>query len=204
MATTLPDYARRLREHYAPLVREHGATHRAVDWGSARSQEARFRVLLEAGGAMTARVLDVGCGVGHLVDHLKSGGFSGRYLGLDLVPEMVTAAVARHPHWEFRGGSIADSPVEFSSDYIVASGLFTFTDQTQLEQCVTGMFQRTSRVVAFNTLSAWGDEPAPGEFCADPLRVVEFCRTLTRRVVLRHDYLPHDFTVYLYREEAAP
>jgi len=203
MDATLPDYTTRLRKHYAPLVREHGSTHRAVDWGSARSQEARFRVLLEAGGAATARLLDVGCGVGHLVDHLEGNGFSGRYLGMDLVPEMVATAAARHSEWEFREGSIADAPTEFAADYIVASGLFTFTDQTQLKQCVAEMFRRTTRVVAFNTLSAWGDEPAAGEFCADPLHVLEFCRTLTRRVVLRLDYMRHDFTVYLYREEVA-
>ena len=33
-----------------------------------------------------------------------------------------------------------------------------------------------------------------------PLHVLAFCRTLTSRVTLRHDYLEHDFTVYLYRD----
>ena len=89
----------------------------------------------------------------------------------------------------------------FRPDYVVGSGLFAFADQRRLERTVAAMFAVARRVVAFNTLSRWGGDPAPGEFQADPERVLKFCRTLTRRVVLRHDYLPHDFTVYLHREE---
>lgn len=198
---TYPD---RLRRHYAPLVQAHGGSHRAVDWGSAASQQKRFRALLEAGGALTAQVLDVGCGVGHLVDHLLENSFAGQYRGVDLVPEMVAAARERHPHHDFVEGSVQEGTVGFAPDYIVASGLFTFGDAAQLRETVAALFARTRRVLAFNTLSSWGDTQgqAPGEFHADPSEVLTFCRTLTRRVVLRHDYLPHDFTVYLYREEA--
>jgi hypothetical protein len=197
-------YRNRLRRHYAPLVARHGGDHRAVDWGSARSQEARFRVLLEGGDFSTSRLLDVGCGVGHLVDHLKRRRFKGEYLGLDLVPEMISAARTRHPGWSFREESDLANAAGFRPDYVVGSGLFTFTDQRQLERTVAAMFALTRRTVAFNTLSAWASQPEADEFHADPAVVLEFCRTLTSRVVLRHDYLPHDFTVYLHREEASP
>lgn len=195
-------YASRLRRHYAPLVKQHGATHRAVDWGSPHGQDTRFRVLLEGQQQPATRLLDVGCGVGHLVDLLKNQAFKGSYLGLDLVPEMVQAAHVRHPEWDFREEPMGSAGAAFRPDYVVGSGLFTFADQQRLEQTVEAMFMLTSRVVAFNTLSVWGDRPTTGEFCADPAGVVEFCRNLTRRVVLRHDYLPHDFTIYLYKEEA--
>jgi hypothetical protein len=55
--------------------------------------------------------------------------------------------------------------------------------------------------VAFNSLSAWATDQEAGEFYADPLRVVDFCRRITPRVVLRHDYHPRDFTVYLYKTD---
>jgi SAM-dependent methyltransferase len=196
-------YATRLRRHYGPLVRAHGATHRAVDWGSERGQETRFRMLLEPINLLEGRLLDVGCGVGHLVDHLKTRRFGGEYLGLDLVPEMVMAAQGRHRGWNFREGRVPDDALAFEADYVIGSGLFNLANQKTLEDTVAGMFRVARRMVAFNSLSAWGDNPVRGEFRADPVKVVEFCRKLTRRVVLRHDYLPHDFTVYLYREDAA-
>ncbi len=197
-------YAARLRRHYAPLVAQHGATHAAVDWGSARGQEARFRVLLEAGDVESARVLDVGCGVGHLVDTLKALKFRGDYCGVDLVSEMVRTAKARHDGWNFREGSLDAVPARFRADYVVGSGLFTFANRQMLEETVAAMFARTRRVVAFNTLSIWGDRGSVGEFRADPAKTLAFCRRLTRHVVLRHDYLPHDFTVYLQREKPTP
>ena len=172
-----------------------------MDWGSARSQRIRLRVLLEGGRSNSARLLDVGCGVGHLVSELERQKFKGRYLGVDLVPEMAAAARAQHRGWDFREGDFEQLAAAFRPDYVVGSGLFAFADQRRLEGTVAAMFAVTRRVVAFNTLSRWGGDPAPGEFQADPERVLKFCRTLTPRVVLRHDYLPHDFTVYLHREE---
>jgi SAM-dependent methyltransferase len=197
-----PAYATRLRRHYGPLVRKHGASHRAVNWGSAQGQETRFRVLLEPLNLAGARLLDVGCGVGHLVDQLKARGFAGEYLGVDLVPEMVAAARVRHPGWAFSEARLPEAAADFAPDYVVGSGLFNLADARTLEETVAAMFQATRRAVAFNSLSRWGDRPARGEFRADPAKVLNFCRKLTRRVVLRHDYLPHDFTVYLYREDA--
>jgi len=61
------------------------------------------------------------------------------------------------------------------------------------------MFSLATSAVAFNTLSTWAQDQEAGEFYADPLKVVEFCRTLTPWVVMRHDYHPRDFTVYLYK-----
>lgn len=199
---SVSSYCDRLRRHYAPLVAQHGDSHRAVDWGSAQSQQKRFHVLLEAADHRHARILDVGCGVGHLVDHLQAHDFAGRYLGIDLVPEMTAAAARRHPGWEFRTVTAIGEAVDFAPDLVVASGLFTFADETMLQDTVCALFATTRRAVAFNSLSNWMGGGEPGEFHADPVRVLEFCRTLTPRVVLRHDYLPHDFTIYLYRGEA--
>lgn len=200
-AKTSP-YEERLRRHYAPLVERHGGTYQSVDWGSARGQELRFRVLLEGGDFASSRVLDVGCGVGHLVDYLERRGFGGRYLGVDMVPEMVATARRRHPGWDFVEGTASPDISDFKPNYVVASGLFTFATPKRVEQTIASMFSLTSRVLAFNTLSTWGDTKVPGEFHADPLRLLEYCRALTRRVVLRHDYMPHDFTMYLYRDDA--
>ncbi|GHJ48178.1 methyltransferase [Catellatospora sp. TT07R-123] len=51
------------------------------------------------------RVLDVGCGPGHLTGHLRSLGVDA--VGIDLVPEFISHARAAHPDGEYRLGSMA-------------------------------------------------------------------------------------------------
>jgi len=196
----LDDYRDGLERHYLPLLRQFGVDHQAVGWGSSESQRLRFGVLLEVGDVRRASILDVGCGIGHLVDYLSEAGFGGNYRGIDLLEEMVAEARRRHPDRRFEIADVG-AAVGVSADYVVSSGLFTFADRERLHGTVEAMFAASSKGTAFNSLSAWAEKQDAGEFHADPLETVEFCRTLTPWVVLRHDYHPRDFTIYMYRNE---
>lgn len=194
------EYTKRIRTHYLPLIQQYGATFQAVDWGSRQGQTNRFRVLLEVGNIEDATILDVGCGVGHLVEHLSLLNFQGKYLGIDILPEMIDCAREAYPTYLFQAGSILESGNNWTADYVLASGLFTFGDRELMEKTIQAMFESCSKAVAFNSLSSWAQNKESGEFYADPLATVQFCRTLTPWVVLHHDYMPHDFTIYVYRE----
>jgi SAM-dependent methyltransferase len=195
-------YVERLRRHYAPLLARHPADHRGVDWGSAEGQRRRFEVLAEVASFEGASVLDVGCGLGHFSDFLRDRRVSAHYRGIDLLPEMVEAARLRAPAGRFERARLEDQPSE-STDFVLASGVFTFADEAALRRDVAEMMRVARRAVAFNSLSAWASQAVPGEFHADPAATLAWCRTLTPWVVLRHDYHPGDFTVYLYRARPA-
>jgi SAM-dependent methyltransferase len=179
----------------------HGVAVQAVDWGSEGSQRMRFEVLAGIGPLGGARVLDAGCGLGDLWAFLRSVSPSVDYEGWDVNPRMIAAATERFPDARFRAvdaGSGVDLDQQF--DWVVASGLFYLRDEAFFSTTVRRLFARCRRGLAFNTLSAWADRRTPGEFYAEPDRVLDVCRTLSRRLTLRHDYLPHDFTVYVYRD----
>jgi hypothetical protein len=94
-------------------------------------------------------------------------------------------------------------PQEGACDYAFASGVFALRQvepERFLREVVTALFRACRKAAAFNSLSAWAPTQEAGEFHADPLETLAFCRTLTPWVVLRHDYHPRDFTVYLYRD----
>ena len=192
----------RLRRRYVPLLERHGDSHRALDWGSRASQRKRFDVLLGVAPIGRESILDVGCGLGHLVDRLERLDFRGRYLGIDALPEFVSAAHAAHPGWQFRVADICSGEFRKSADYVLASGVFTFATRPLAQEMIRRMFGACRRAVAFNCLSTWADRGKPDEFQGDPIEFVAFCRQLTRNVVLRHEYLPHDFTIYLYKAGA--
>jgi SAM-dependent methyltransferase len=197
---TMQEYLKKIRENYLPLIQQYGHTYRAVDWGSSQGQIIRFRLLLEVGNLFDASVLDVGCGLGHLAEYLSKINFKGRYLGIDILEEMITSASTYHATRQFEKGNILAPAPHWVSDYVLGSGLFTFGDQELMEHSIRAMFKICKKAVAFNSLSSWADKQDPQEFHADPLAVIQFCKTLTPWVTLRHDYIRHDFTIYMYRK----
>jgi SAM-dependent methyltransferase len=189
---------------YDRLAKEHGAGHRAADWGSAKSQALRFRILSECGLSPDDSVLDVGCGLGDFYAWLKAHGYRGQYTGIDISQEAVRLASEKHRRAKFAVGDIADDKTLKGSGYdlVVASGIFAKrpeSGQDYLNAMVARMFTLARRAAAFNSLSSWGSSPEPGEFCADPVETLQYCRRLTPWLALRTDYHPHDFTVYLYK-----
>ncbi len=89
-------------------------------------------------------------------------------------------------------------------DVVTANGIFYLLGEQawpMMQQIIERLYELATSAVAFNSLSAWAnkEEQEAGEYYADPIKVVDFCRRLTPWVVLRHDYHPRDFTIYMYK-----
>jgi len=188
---------------YQSLLAEHGETYRALDWGSRESQQKRFEVLAGIGIAAGDRVLDVGCGLADLnawlIDHRPGV----EYSGIDITPGMVKRAQARFPHVKISNKTIFELDLSIETfDYIVASGIFVFRQESPedyLFSTIKTMYEFCIKGISFNSLSAWAGGKSPNEFYADPANVINFCKQLTSKVALRHDYHPADFTIYMYK-----
>lgn len=190
--------------YYDGLVRQHGSGQRGLAWGSPESQQRCFEVLCDGLPLRGARVLDVGCGTGDLLLFLRERGIDCEYTGLDVSPAMVAAAAARIPGARFLRGSVLEPVPDLGREFdcVVASGVFAHRrahPREFLHAATARMFSLCRRAVAFNTLSCWGERVEPDEFRADPAETLAFCRSLTPRVALRHDYHAGDFTVFLFR-----
>lgn len=186
---------------YTDLVREHGISSRALDWGSRASQTLRFRILAEIGVKPGERVLDAGCGQGDLYEWLQAQHSGIDYTGFDITPAMVETARERFPEARFETADAA-SWTSSDIDYAFCSGLFAYRPDGGIDyqmMVISRLFEQVKSGVAFNSLSGWAPTKVAGEYYADPQEVLTRCRALTSRVVLRHDYHPNDFTIYLYK-----
>ena len=190
--------------YYDRLVAEHGHSHRAADNGRAESQQIKFRVLSDVMPLAGKNVLDVGCGFADYADYLAQRFPGVGYTGVDLSQAMVNGAQRAHPGLAVRRLNILhDDPGRF--DVVTANGIFYLLGAQApdlMRDLVARMFALCREAVAFNSLSTWAPDPEASEFYADPAETLAFCRTLTPRVTLRHDYHTRDFTVYLYRAGA--
>lgn len=180
-------------------VDRHGASPCAADWGSAESQRLRFDVMAAVLPLAGRSVLDVGCGPGDFADHVGDGV---KYTGVDISPRMVEIASQRRPGREFRVANVLEEDLG-EHDVVVANGIFyrlRDDPEATMRRIVERLWAHARLAVAFTSLSSLFPEQEPGEFYADPFNTARWATSLTPRVVLRTDYHPRDFAVYLYRE----
>jgi ubiquinone/menaquinone biosynthesis C-methylase UbiE len=191
--------------YYTRLVGRHGNSVRALNWGSRRSQRTRFRVLSEIADLSRRSVLDVGCGLADLNAWLAKNAREARYTGIDVTPAMIEAAARRFPSADLR---VADTAAlsrrgEGTHDYVFASGIFSKRRSNSfgdMKRCIRQMFRLARRGVAFNALSSLAPGKEKAEFHADPVTTLRYCLRLSPWAVLRHDYHPRDFTIYMYKQ----
>jgi SAM-dependent methyltransferase len=197
---------RKVLDFYAQRWGQYGYDTRSLGIGSRESQEVRFDVLTQIGDLQNASVLDVGCGFGDLRAFLKKKGIVVRYTGLDLQPAFIEEARRRHPGGEFFCADVERFDPPQPPDYVLISGTFNVKFREDQEAWVFRILHRlfglAQRGVGINMLSTYYD---PGHYRDDmfychPERALAEAHAITRWVTLRHDYLPHDFTLYLYRK----
>jgi len=224
---TRPWTPRQVQDYYSKCLAEHGSGPLAVGWGSKESQELRFKVLVEVCGhpacLQGCTIADVGCGTGDLYQYLLDQRLQSlSYTGYESNGEAVKVAQLRFGAGQ-EGGSSArfyrsnlldrvQIPGRLSAtwDYVFASGLFTFSNCRQFEVLIGWLYAQAKKVLAFNVLSSWAPEHRVGHFYLEPSRALALAARIQRevdggpgRILLRHDYLPHDMTVYMYRGKRA-
>lgn len=196
----MPDVFDDIGRYYDALVRRHGHSPEACDYGRRESQRIKFEILAQAAPLAGKSLLDVGCGFADFADFLAEVNPPASYTGWDISPAMVREAARLHQELEISRTNILTEPVGRRFDVVVANGIFYLLGEKAgelMQQFIVKMLATANEVVAFNSLSSWAIDQEPGEFYADPVATLEFCRTLTPRVALRHDYHSRDFTIYL-------
>lgn len=214
-ARDLQDDLRELAAHYSQLASRHGDSPLTGQWADSETQEARLKILCDFVQESDAKVLDLGCGTGQMLDVLRRDrGFEGEYVGYDLSPEVVEVAERRFPSLRFEIRNILIDGVTEDFDYILMSGIFNnrMHDNWKLMTTILELvFPRARRTVAFNALSRYVDYMEADLYYVDPGEVFRFCKEkLSPLVVLRHDYcvrpgvIPFEFTLGIHVTDVPP
>ena len=197
----------RIADFYDRRVAQFGHDPRACDYGRSESQYKKFQALSDSLDYSGRSVLDVGCGFADFSSFLSQQHESVKYSGVDLSPSMIAKARENHPGHDLQVMNILEESGNQTHDIVTANGIFYLLggDAPMLmRRLVKAMFERCREAVVFNSLSTWARVQEPDEFYADPLETVAWCREISPWVVLRHDYLPHDFLVVIRRGNSNP
>ncbi len=199
---------------YKQKFKEFGVSAKALQWKTKGAAHQRFRQFWAEIDFTDKKVLDVGCGFGEMGNFLTKRYKNVIYKGVDIMPEFIENGKKIYPHLDLETADYFSRPLPEVFDVVLCSGalnsnhtvIASEAKQSNMEfrkNAIKTMFEHTNNVMAFNMLGGHpaplNDDPESNIWYSDSLEILEYCMSLTRRVILRHQYHPFDFTVFLYK-----
>jgi cyclopropane fatty-acyl-phospholipid synthase-like methyltransferase len=185
------------------LFDKYGFDVKSIDSSKRETQETRFKTLLKIGVQKNDSVLDVACGMGDMADYFLRKKFPVKYTGFDVSKNFISYAKGK-----FEKRKLKDMKIDFQVRDI-------YEDLTNEEfdwviicafnllniDLIKKYFKKCKKGIAINSLSSHALKKNPLFPYRDPLKMFSLVKEkVSPHVVLRHDYLPHDFTIYIYKD----
>lgn len=196
----------RLTSLYNGRLSEHGISAKTVGWASISDQYLRFEVLCRGLDLRGRRVLDIGCGLGDFVPWAEARyGADFDYTGIDLSADLVAAARERFggARRHFVAGTLPDGDDVGMFDIALLSGALTFktTDNMAVMRSIlASAWKHCAAAVCCNFMTGYADSRLEKNFHYSPEEVFAFAHSLSRFVVLYHDYDLWEFTIQILRQ----
>jgi SAM-dependent methyltransferase len=165
----------------------------AVGWLDGKQNQAkRFETLLDIGVQEGDSILDLGCGLGHMVEHLEKIGLNVRYTGIDTSKKSIQQA------YQFREatyihGTIFD--IQDRYDWGLASGVFNVEfPKLEMLETISELLSKANKGVAFNLLS----NSANNNLTYENYIPEEIVSHLKGDISIVENYgVENDFTIYI-------
>jgi SAM-dependent methyltransferase len=193
-----------IQQFYDRLLSKEKDEARQVGWRDMETQNLRFRILAEIGQLANHSVLDVGCGLCAFYEYLVRPGIKCDYTGYEIQDSMFKIAQKRFPQLPIFQRDFLTDTDEKTYDYVIMAGILSLK-LTENERYIRSMFETALRRckigIAANMMSTYVDYHDDYLYYADPCEIFKLAKELTPRVALRHDYMPYEFIIYLYKDD---
>lgn len=198
-----PEKKKATIKRYNELLEKYGYNPKAIGWPKDR-QLIRFKVQSEIGDFNKCSILDVGCGFGDLYRFLMKRGLNIKYTGYDINPNLIKIARKVYPNAHFEVKDIEVDTINDKFDWVFSVGVFNskaFVNKFFIKSMIRKMFELCDKGVAIDFISTYVDFRNEKINYVKPEEIFSFCKTLSRRVLLRHDYMPFEFCIYIYKND---
>jgi SAM-dependent methyltransferase len=181
----------------------HGDRSDAVGWSS-RGQMLRYQSMLDVGDIRNSKILDFGCGKGDFYGFLKELGIQVEYSGFDINENLIRFSKQKYPEINFRVFDMDRDALNEDFDYIFLCGVFNLKfngiDEI-IKNTLTTLFHQCRKAIAFNALSSHEPHKDFQLHYSNPEDILHFATgNFSPHVSLMQDRIPHDFTLFVYRD----
>lgn len=196
-----------IRKYYESKMGKGLPDYGVLGWESEEAQNLRFEILLSAVDLEGKSLLDVGCGMGNLLQYLKSRKVNVSYTGTDILCSMIEQARLKNPGAMFHHADIFKNNIFeiYSFDITYASGIFNIdlgNKSEFLPRAVELLLDLTKEAVVFNLLHCDSPDRENGYcyFHPDDIRdMFEGFQDRIERLDIIEAYLHNDFTVVCHK-----
>ena len=193
-------------DRYEKRLKELGPVQESLGWLKGR-QKLRFYVLKNIDNFHESdSVLDVGCAFGDLKQFLIQSGWNGKYIGVDIVPGLILQSRRKYKKIDVRELDILTDDFKEKTDWVFSSGALTsktFEEDSYdyVEKMLIKMFEICQKGVSVNFCSPNVTFQSEVNFHPNFDKILKIASSITRRFSLIHDYMPYEFTLYLYKDD---
>ena len=192
-------------DRYNLRVKKFGENIAGLGSGTEGRRETRFNIINSIGNLKNKSILVLGCGFADFYGWLKSQNIEVNYTGIDINPKLLRVASQIYPEANFIQSDIQENGIKGSYDFIICSQTFNNKLRNEnnynlITRIIEICFESCNEGLAIDMLSSYVDFKENHLYYYSPEKVFSFCKTLTKRVNLRHDYPCYEFCLYLYKD----
>ncbi len=183
--------------------------HQKLYCGQKEKQQIRFEALISQFDLENKSILEFGCGFGDINKILKDNYKSYQYLGVDLIEDFIKTGKKNYgtSNVKFLCGDFLNKNFDKKFDYVIESGIFNMKLKSMdnyyfIEKSIEKAFELCNEAIAFNFLTERVNFKDKDFYYINPEKVLEIAYRYSRRIVLKNDYLPFDYTVIIYKDDS--
>jgi SAM-dependent methyltransferase len=190
-----------MSDNYAKYFKKYGSSPKAMLWHDYRSSVARYKEIVADIDFDAKTVLDAGCGMGDLLPFIFAKSDNFQYLGVDSSEDFINIARKRYEGEKFEVADMFADTFAKKFDIVLCCGALNHNSDNWLQERkdkIAKLYSLANYCLAFNMAGGLAENHTVRNIAyANADEIIDFCKTLTPKLVFRGQYHPRDFTILL-------
>ena len=186
-------------KRYNARFQRYGYSPKTLGWDKKR-HNLRFHILTSQWNLSGCSILDFGCGFGDMFGYLIKRGIDCKYYGVDINKSLIEQGKKVYPGANLETVDLFNNHNDLTFDYIFSSGVHNLHLGNNIDfiKDSFNLFNLVStKGFAINFLSNKVEYELDDTYHANPSKILEIAYHYSNRIVLRNDYMPFEFTVFV-------